>query len=314
MFSSVAHAQSTFMPVQGSTFASSIDSLYKFLVYASVISCILVIGGMILFALKYKRKSSEHKSAYISHSAILEFIWSFIPFLIFMFVFAWGWWIYHDMRSMPKNAYEIHVVGQKWNWDFLYKSGKKSSNEIYVPVGEPVKLIMSSRDVIHSFYIPGFRVKQDVVPGRYSALWFEATKAGVYQVLCTEFCGDGHSAMLAKLHALPREEFDAWLENDPYKGMSLTEVGKTVFQQKCTVCHNSTAEKKIGPGLLGVFGATREFSNAASVVADENYIRESILNPNAKVVKDYPAAMTPFQGQLAENELLGLIEFIKSLK
>jgi cytochrome c oxidase subunit II len=312
-FSNVAHAMS-FMPVQGSTFAKGVDDLYEFLLIASLISCILVIGGMVYFAFKYRRKTNTDKTAYISHSALLEFLWSFIPFVIFMVVFAWGWIVYHDLRTAPKNSFEIHVVGQKWNWDFLYKSGRKSSGEFYVPVGQPVKLIMSSRDVIHSFYIPGFRTKQDVVPGRYSTLWFEAKSVGTFQVFCTELCGEGHSAMLAKLHVLPRNEFEEWLQNDPYKGLSLADVGQKVFSQKCVACHSASAEKKVGPGLAGVIGRSREFESGPTLVTDENYVRESILNPAAKIVKGFPNAMTPFQGSISEQELTGVIEYLKSLK
>lgn len=313
-WSTQAFAENSFMPVQGSTYAAQFDTLYAFQVVASIISCILVIGGMVYFAFKYRRKTDTDKTAYISHSTILEFLWSFIPFIIFMVIFAWGWIVYYEMRTAPKNAYEIHVVGQKWYWDFLYKSGRKTSGEFYVPVGQPVKLIMTSRDVIHSFFTPSFRMKQDVVPGMYTTLWFEANQVGDFQVFCTEFCGDGHSAMLAKIHVLPKDKFYEWEENDPYKGMSLSKIGEAIFTQKCTACHNSTTERKVGPGLLGVFGSEREFESGKKLVADENYIRESILNPSAQVVKGFPNAMTPFQGQISEQELTGVIEYLKSLK
>lgn len=306
---------SSFTPPQGTEIASYWDQLYSFLIYASLISGILVIGGMTYFAFKYRRRSDKDKTAYISHHAGLEFLWSFIPFVIFMVVFGWGWWIYNGMRSMPKDALEIHVTGQKWYWDFQYKSGKKSSGEFVVPVNQPVKLIMSSRDVIHSFFIPGFRLKQDVVPGMYSAIWFEANKIGQFQVFCTELCGTGHSDMLAKVNVVSAEEYEEWLsKGDPYDGMSLVEVGEAQFSQKCTACHNITNEKKVGPGLAGIFGRKSDFADGSSVVVDENYIRESILNPNAKVVAGYPGIMSSFAGQLKENELLGIIEYVKSLK
>lgn len=312
-FISQAFAQ-TFMPVQGSTFAGQVDALYEFLVIASLISCILVIGGMVYFAYKYRRKTDTDKTAYIAHNTTLEFLWSFIPFVIFMIVFGWSWYIYHHMRTMPKDALEIHVTGQKWYWDFQYKSGKKTSGELYAPLGKPVKLIMKSNDVIHSFFIPSFRVKQDVVPGRYTALWFEATQAGTFQVFCTEYCGDQHSAMLAKLHVLPEAEFDLWLQENPYKGLDMVQIGEKVFSQKCTACHNATTEKKVGPGLAAIFGATHQFEDGSEQTVDENYLRESILNPAAKIVKGYPNAMTPFQGQISEEELTGVIEYLKGLK
>lgn len=304
----------SFMPPQASEFAGPIDTLYGFLVWCSLISCVMVIGGMVYFAIKYRRRTDNDKTAYIAHNAMLEFLWSFIPFVIFMVVFAWGFKIYYDMRVMPENAYEVHVVGQKWYWDYLYKSGRKTSGEVYVPVNTPIKFIISARDVLHSVFIPAFRVKQDAVPGRYTALHFTATKLGTFQMFCAEYCGDGHSAMLAKVHVLSKEAFDEWLQNDPYKGLAVAEIGKKVFEQKCTACHNPTTERKVGPGLQGVFGHEAELEGGGKVMVDENYVRESILNPSAKIVKGFPNAMTPFQGQISEQELLGVIEYIKSLK
>jgi cytochrome c oxidase subunit II len=314
IFGVLAHAApSTFMPPEGSKVAEKVDVLYKFLVACSVISCILVIGGMVVFAYKYRRKPGV-KSAYITHNTTAEFLWSFIPFCIFMVAFGWGWYVYHFLRVSPENTFEVNVRAQKWNWTFMYKSGKSSTGDLYVPIHTPIKLIMNSTDVIHSMYIPAFRTKQDVVPGRYTTVWFDAEHVGNYQIFCAEYCGDGHSAMMAKVHVLSKEDFDKWLQNDPYKGLALADVGKTVFNQRCTVCHNPTTEKKVGPGLKGVFGSMVQLEDHEPVLADENYVRESILYPAAKIVKGFPNAMTPFLGQLSEQELLGLIEFVKSLK
>lgn len=313
LFSSVANAQS-FMPPQGTEIAGQVDSLYSFLLWASAISCALVIGGLVFFALKYRRKSNTDKTPNITHNTTLEFVWSFIPFVVFMIVFGWGWYVFQNLRTMPKDAFEVKVDGQKWFWNFSYKSGKTSTGKLVVPAGVPIKLIMTSRDVIHSFYVPAFRVKQDVVPGRYSALWFQAKKPGTYQVFCTEYCGDQHSAMLAKVEVLPQAQFDKWLQDNPYKGLTLAQVGQVAFAAKCTVCHNASAEKKVGPGLLGLIGREREFESGEKLVADENYVRESILNPLAKIVKGYPGAMPTFLGQLSEDEISGIIEYLKSLK
>lgn len=312
---------STFMPPQGTEIASQYDKLYGFLVIASLISCVLVIGGLVLFALKYKRKSETDKTAYITHDVRLEFAWSFIPFVIFMVVFAWGTYIYVQMRSAPKDAFEVHVFGQKWNWDFLYKSGKKSTGEMVVPVNTPVKLIITSRDVLHSFYIPAFRLKQDAVPGRYTKLWFEAEKVGNYQVFCTEYCGKDHSYMLAKVKVVPKQEFDEWLQYNPYKGLASHEIGKQVYSAKCMACHQLVPESaaSIAPSFTGLYGKRREFAKGEALAADENYIRESILNPKAKIVKRvsgevYPAIMPAFAGALSEEELMGVIEYLKILK
>ena len=176
------------------------------------------------------------------------------------------------MRDHPKDALEIHVYGQMWNWDFVYKNGRKSSRVLTVPVNTPVKLVMSSRDVIHSFFIPSFRIKQDVLPGVYTSLSFTAKKRGKFPVFCTEFCGAGHSSMLASVHVMSVEEWEQWLVTDPYKGMSLSQIGESVFQKSCTACHTATVEKRIGPGLAGLFGAKREFKKGGSLTVDENYI------------------------------------------
>lgn len=309
-----AHA-SVFTPEQASEVARHFDTLYEFLLLSSLVACVLVIGGMIYFAFAYKRKSFNDKTAYISHNMTLEFLWSFIPFILFMVVFAWGWWVYREMRYAPKGAIEIHVVGQKWSWNFLYKSGKKSAKEFYVPVNTPVKLIGTSKDVLHSMFLPAFRTKQDIIPGRYTSIWFDAKKEGSYNFFCTEYCGEQHSGMLAKMHVVSKKKYEEWLENDPYKGLSLAKIGENVFTTKCSICHNANAEKKIGPGFKGLFGSNRSFLVASSVDADENYIRESVLKPNAKVVKGYNKGVMPtFAGQLSEQEMTGLVEYIKSLK
>ena len=310
-----ANAASSFMPPQATDIAVMYDSLYSFLVVASFIASFLVMGGFIYFVLKYKRRSDSDKTAYIPHDARLEFLWSFIPFLIFMFTFGWGWHVYKKMRTAPKDSLEIHVTGQKWSWSFQYKSGRKTSAEMYVPINQPVKLIMGSRDVVHSFFIPAFRVKQDVVPGMYTSLWFEATKLGTFQVFCAEYCGEQHSGMLAKIHVLSQKDYEKWLQNDPYKGLSLIDIGKKVYASKCFACHNTSAEKNIGPGFAGVLGRQREFEGGGSLIVDDNYIRESIINPNAKVVKGFPKGVMPtFAGQVSEQELAGIVEYLKSLK
>ncbi len=310
---------STFMPPQATEIASQYDKLYGFILVASLIACVLVIGGLIMFALKYKRKSETDKTAYITHDTRLEFLWSFIPFLIFMAVFVWGTYVYIQMRTVPPNAFEVHVFGQKWNWDFMYKSGKKSTGEMVVPVDTPIKLIMTARDVLHSFYIPAFRVKQDVIPGAYTTLWFEANKLGNFQVFCAEFCGKDHSQMLAKVRVVPKEEFETWLQDDPYKGLAPTEIGQKVYVAKCLACHKTSSERSIGPGFAGLYGGSRVFTDGSSLVADDNYIRESIVNPQVKIVKpvDGPAygpVMPSFAGALTEEEFVGIIEYIKTLK
>lgn len=296
-------------------YTARLDSLYGFLVGVSAVACVLVIAAFVYFSIRYRRKSENEKGqATISHSFFLEFSWSFIPFLIFVVAFIWGCILYYDFKRAPEDSLEIHVYGQMWSWEFVYKNGRKTTNEFYVPVNKPVKLIMTSRDVLHSFYIPTFRIKQDLVPGIYTSLWFKANRKGKFHVFCAEFCGTGHSSMMAKINVVSLTKWEEWLDNDPFKGLSLKAIGKKTFQGRCTICHKTTKEKLIGPGLAGIFGSKREFSNAPPLTADANYLRESILNPGAKIVNGYPNAMTPFAGALSEEELSGLIEYVKNLK
>lgn len=315
MFWSTLAEAGTFMPPQAGMVARHVDALYGFLVWASVISFVLVIGGLVYFTFKYRRKSDQDKTAYISHNNVLEFLWSFIPFLIFMVTFGWGMYIYVEQRTFAKNSLEILVQGQKWNWTFMYKSGKVSPGELWVPENTPIKLIMTSKDVIHSVFLPAFRLKQDAVPGRYTALGFTPEKKGNFQIFCTEYCGDQHSGMLAKMKVVSREEFDQWLSTDAYKGLSLADIGQNVFKGRCVACHSLADQKVVGPGWKGLFGKARDLADGSKVeAADENYLRESILNPNAKVVAGFPAVMPTFAGQLNEQEISGVIEFIKTLK
>lgn len=310
-----AFAGQSFMPTQATDIARQYDNLYAFLLWVSTIACLILIGGMVYFALKYKRRTNTDKTAYITHNTFLEFLWSFIPLVIFLAVFGWGWYIYHQMRSFPENALEVHVNARQWSWEFLYKSGKSIGNELYVPVNTPVKLIMASSDVIHSFYIPSMRIKQDVVPGRYTALWFNSEKMGDFNVFCTEYCGTSHSGMLAKLHVVSQADYEKWIqEND--EGLSLAQKGAKLFNTKgCVACHSTDGSKKVGPSWKGIFGRTAKWDDGKSGTSDENYLRESILEPNAKVVEGYPKGVMPtFQGQLGENDVNALIEYMKELK
>lgn len=309
---SIAQA-SSFAPAQATKIAAEWDSLYKFLLISSLVACVLLMGGMIYFVTKYRRKTKNDKTPYISHNTMLEFIWSFIPLVLFLIMFAWGWSLYHEMRVAPSNAREVQVYAQQWLWQFEYKNGKKLNNELVVPVGVPVKLIMTSKDVLHSFYVPSFRIKQDVIPGRYTDLWFEAEKLGDFHVFCTEYCGLDHSKMLAKLKVVPLDEYEKWLA-------TTVEVaggpGAQLFNEKgCVACHSLDGSPKVGPSFKGLFGRTSAFDDGTEAKADENYIRESIVNSNAKTVKGFPKNVMPsFQGQLSEEDLAALIEFIKNQK
>lgn len=311
-------AGDAFAPEQGTQIAKQIDNLYGFLITVSFISCAILIGGMIYFVVKYKRKSANDKTAYISHDTRLEVLWSVIPLIIFLVVFAWGWKIYHEMRSMPENALEIQVTGKQWAWTAEYKNGVRST-EVVVPVNKDVKLILASEDVIHSFYVPSFRIKQDAVPGRYTALWFNAEKLGEFNVFCTEYCGTSHSAMITKLKVVSQEDFDKWLIEESEVGLlPLARRGEKYFQTRaCSSCHNvDSAAVKVGPSLFQRWGKEAVQNDGSKVAFDENHVRESMLLPQAKISQGFvkPSAMPSFQGQISESELSAIIEYIKGLK
>lgn len=307
----------SFMPTQGTEISKQVDNLYGFLLVVSFISCVILIGGMIYFAIKYKRKTANDKTAYITHDTRLEVLWSVIPLIIFLLVFGWGWVIYHDMRTMPKDALEINVSGKQWAWTVEYKNGVKST-EVVVPVNKDVKLVLSSEDVIHSFYIPSFRIKQDAVPGRYQAIWFKAEKLGEFHVFCTEYCGTSHSAMITKLKVVSQEDFDKWLVSESEIGtLPLAQRGAKYFQTRaCASCHNvDNPAAKIGPTLYQRWGKESAQADGSKIVFDENHVRDSIMLPQSKIAAGFPSPspMPSFQGQLSESELAAIIEYIKGL-
>ncbi|MES3038046.1 MAG: cytochrome c oxidase subunit II [Bdellovibrionota bacterium] len=306
------------MPTSATDIADRVDNLYAFLLISSFIGCVILIGGMVYFVYKYKRKTDTDKTPYITHNALLEFLWSFIPLVIFLAVFAWGWLVYHDMRQMPKDALEVHIFGKQWAWEMQYKSGVKTSNLLKVPINKDVKLIMTSNDVLHSFYVPSFRIKQDVIPGTYTALWFNANKMGDFHIFCTEYCGTQHAGMLGTLQVVSQEDYDKWLEEESLVStLPLAQRGEKIFQVKaCASCHSVKDNSiKVGPPLFQRFGAQEQLVDGSSHPIDENYVRESVLAPNAKIVKGFqPNVMPSFQGQLSEVELSALVEYIKTLK
>ena len=311
-----ALAGGSLMPPPVTDIAGQVDNLYTFLLWASFVACAILIGGMIYFVVKYQRKTNNDKTPYISHNTFLEFLWSFIPLMIFLGVFGWGWNIYHQMRQTPENALEVNVVAKQWAWEFGYKSGKTVSNELWVPVNTPVKMIMTSKDVIHSFYVPSMRIKQDVVPGMYTSLNFTSEKLGDFQVFCAEYCGMAHSAMAAKLHVVSKEDYEKWLQESD-EGLTLAQKGQKLYNDKgCVACHSIDGTIKVGPSWKGLFSLKdHEMDGGLKVTVDENYVRESILEPNAKIVKGFPKGVMPtFQGQITEEQLNAIIEFIKGLK
>jgi cytochrome c oxidase subunit 2 len=332
------------LPPQGSIMAPRWDSLWDFVVYMSIFFFVLVIGAMVYFIRKY-RASSGARPKYITGSHVLEIAWTLVPALILLGIFAWGYAVYNGMTQAPADAYEVRVIGKQWLWTFQYDDGRTTIGEVYVPVHKPVKFVMTSEDVLHSFFIPNFRVKQDVVPGMYTSVWFEATVPGRHQVFCAEYCGTSHSQMLAAVVALGPTEFDAWKRGkkpgeQPAVGVGgikltaaeagdvkggpaaasqlggLAAEGQQLTQTKgCVACHTTDGSVRIGPSWKGVYDHDVELEDGSKAKADENYIRESIENPQAKIVKGFKqVVMPPYKGQLSETELNAIIAYIKSLK
>jgi len=307
------------MPLDASTFAADIDSLYYYLFWISAVSAFLIYGVMFYFVVKYRakgREANEVGEESSHHNTALEITWSVIPLFFCIAIFVWGFKGYVDLRTPPRNALEIHVQGQKWKWLFTYPNGFVSS-ELHVPVDEDVRVIIQSVDVLHSLYIPAFRTKMDAVPGRYTDLWFHATREGEYPIFCAEYCGTSHSDMLAKAVVHPPGGYATWLREKAaeLENMPPVELGAKMYtEQGCSTCHSIDGSAKIGPSWKGLWGSQRNFADGTSSVADENYITESINMPTAKVVQNYAPAMPTYQGKLSDKQINGIIEYIKSLK
>ncbi|MDF1544283.1 MAG: cytochrome c oxidase subunit II [bacterium] len=304
-------------PSSSSTIASDVDALFNFIFYASAVFFSIVVGLSILFVIRYRRRGDEPATSQVAHNNLLEIVWTVIPTILVLIVFFWGFKDYVRLYVVPHDALEIKVTAQKWFWSFDYAEGASSVNELVVPVGHPIKLLMSSKDVIHSFAVPQFRIKMDVLPNRYTVAWFEAVDTGSYNIFCTEYCGKGHSEMLGTIRVLPAEESAAWIEanSNMGKGLSLEEFGAMLYKKKaCVTCHSIDGSKNTGPTFKGTFGSQEKLKDGSSVIVDENYIRESLLNPKAKVVEGYEPVMPTYQGILKDRQVDALIEYIKTLK
>ncbi len=302
-----------FLPKQASTFAEEVDALYLFLVSLTLFFSVLIAGTVIYFAIKYRRRQPTELPRPMEGALKLEIAWSVIPFIIAMGIFGWGASIYFKQYRPPKDAMEIYVVGKQWMWKFQHVEGKREINELHIPVGRKVKMTMTTEDVIHSLYVPAFRIKTDVVPGKYTTAWFEATKPGRYHMFCTEYCGTNHSTMIGWVEVMDAPDYQAWLGGAQQEG-TLAESGEKVFQSlACNTCHKADAQGR-GPVLDGLFGRTVALDNGQTQVADAEYIRESILNPQAKIVAGFPrpSLMPTFQGQVTEEQLLQLVEYLKA--
>lgn len=305
------------MPDQASTLAPGIDGLFWFITFINTIFFIVIAAGVVIFVKRYRRRGPDEITPHITHNQKLEIAWSVGPLFILIAIFFWGFHGFMRAQIAPANAMEIQVKAKKWVWEFEYPDGMRSLNSFHVPLNRPVRLVMTSEDVLHSFFVPTFRAKMDIIPNRYTEVWFEPTKAGVHQIFCTEYCGKGHSDMLAKVHVDDEATYQRWLKegDEEIQKMPLKELGRLVWENRgCATCHSIDGTRGQGPTWKGIYGTNRPFTDGTSAVADENYIRQSILEPNAKVVQGYEPVMPTFQGLLRDREVLGAIEYIKSLK
>lgn len=288
--------------------APKVDLLFAFLLLVTVFFTVAIFIAIVYFAIRYRRRPGVLPEV-VETDMRIEVAWTVIPLLLCMFMFAWTAKLYVDMETPPQDAMEISVVGKQWMWKIQHPEGPREINTLHVPTGRPIKLTMTSQDVIHSFFIPAFRTKQDVVPGRYTTEWFQPTTPGEYHIFCTQYCGALHSGMIGSVVVMKPSDYQAWLSGTN-ANESMVATGQKLFvQYACNTCHGQRA-----PTLAGLYGSTVHLQGGATVVADENYIRESILQSSAKIVAGYPPIMPLFQGELSEEQVTDLVAYIKSLK
>ncbi len=309
----MAFAWLPLVPQRASTIARGVDYLFYFLTGVSGFFAALIFVLIFIFAIKYRRRPSNQRATQIEGSLPLEILWTAIPFAFMMVFFFWAASLYFEHARPPAGAMDIYVVGKQWMWKLQHPEGRREIDELHVPVGRPIRLVMTSEDVIHSFYIPAFRIKQDVLPGRYTTEWFQATKPGKYHLFCAQYCGTNHAEMGGWVYAMEPTDYENWLSGGT-TAESMPAAGDKLFQQYgCSTCHRPDQTGRC-PSLEGLFGQPVRLQGGATVIADEAYIRESILNPGAKIVLGYQNIMPTFQGQISEEGLLQIIAYVKSLK
>ena len=313
------HSDYFWLPNASSRSAEVMDPLFDFLMWVSSISTIAILAAMIYFAIKYKagaREENQKALSQLDHSNVLEVTWSVVPFFVIVLIFVWGFKGYIDQRTSPKDSYEVKATGQKWKWTFEYPGGYVD-DRLHVPIDRDVRVLIRSVDVIHSLFIPEFRTKLDAVPGRFTEIWFHATRAGTYPLFCAEYCGTSHSDMLSEVIVHKDGEFETWL-TDAIKTLDdlpPVELGQRMYGQRgCAGCHSTDGSARTGPSFKGIWGKTETLSDGSTVKVDENYIKESLAEPQSKLVKGFPPSMPTFQGQLNDKQINGIIEYIKTLK
>ena len=300
-------------PPSASTVAVEMDLLYGFIVAVCAFFTVLVAALVVYFTIKYRRRHPDDVGADIHGSLSLELTWTFIPFVLSLVMFAWGASLFFRLATPPANAMELFVVGKQWMWKVQHPEGVREINEMHVPVGRPVRITLGSEDVLHDYSIPAFRVKMDAVPGKLTTLWFEATTPGRYHIFCAEYCGTKHSGMIGEVIVMQPQDYEVWLAGGRSTGTAAQNGERLFSDLACITCHKTDSTGR-GPSLLGVFGSQVELTSGQKVTADENYLRESIMNSQAKIVKGYQGIMPAFQGMVSEENLMQLIAYIRTLK
>jgi cytochrome c oxidase subunit 2 len=303
----------SWFPEQASSLAADVDNLYYFITAVTAFFAIVVTICVIYFAAKYRTSDPMAIGARIEGSIPLELAWSIVPFLISVVIFVWSASVYFNLHRPPDQTLEIYATGKRWMWKFQHLNGQNEINELHVPLGRPVKITFTSEDVLHSMFFPAFRIKADAIPGRYSSVWFTATKLGQFHLFCAEYCGTKHSGMVGSVFVMNPTAYQEWLGGNAGGG-TLSSRGERLFGDlACNTCHLSDGSGR-GPSLANKFGSSEQLAGGARVAVDEAYLRESILLPQTKVVAGYQPLMPTFQGLLSEENVMALVEYVKSLR
>jgi cytochrome c oxidase subunit 2 len=301
-------------PQEAGSFSWQVDAIYWALIGISAFMTIGLFVVITFFLIRYRATSNANRVMKRLNPTPLEITWTTIPMVIFTGLFVWGGVVYVHENRPPANATRIYIVGQQWYWDVRHENGRHEIGDLHVPVGEPVQLVMTSADVIHDYYIPNFREKYDVVPGKYTSLWFTATRPGQYPVLCSQYCGTSHSQMTGYLYAMRPDAYQRWLQAKSGSGIeSMAQTGERLFRSlSCSGCHGENSGVH-APSLAGIYGESVALEGGQFATADEQYLRDSILKPSAKIVAGYKPIMPSYQGQISEEQVMELIAYIKNL-
>jgi cytochrome c oxidase subunit 2 len=302
-----------FAPERASSIAGEVDALFLFILGVTTLFAVGVWIALLFFAIRYRRRSEADRPAEIHGSLALELTWTLVPLAIMAVMFVWGAKVFFHMNRPPDDAMTVSVVGKRWMWKLQHPTGQREINELHVPRGRAVKLVITSEDTIHSFFVPAFRIKKDAVPGRYNTAWFRATKNGTYHLFCAEYCGTEHSKMIGRVVVMEPEAYQTWLAGGPAPESPVVAGEKLFTELNCITCHRPDSAGR-GPVLVGIFGRPVRLAAGDTVVADDAYVRESILSPAARVVAGYQPVMPTYQGQVSEEQLIAIIAYIQSLQ